>query len=256
MSKSKDFRPFILTLDDDEDFNRLLVKALNKLELDVETTTKEETFFLRLKHTNPSIVIIDLNLGEKFGAGLQIIEHLRREFGESLPIIVMTRRSAPEDISLAFELGASDYITKPLDDLLLVSKIKQFVRISDGKAVLSKTDDFFLPFKQIPIARRKCSFEISLQITEISEYGMKFEGDHFFARGSSLKVQCPLLTEIFGEGRAYLFVVHNNWIDKEAGISGIFVEFDASNENMMAKLRQWLSNRKSLAREVKPDKIR
>ncbi|MBI2519237.1 MAG: response regulator transcription factor [Bdellovibrio sp.] len=245
MSKNKAFRPFILTLDDDEDFNRLLVKTLQKVELDVETTTESETFFQQLKHTNPSIVIVDLNLGEKLGAGLQVIEHIRRERGESLPIIVMTRRSSPEDISLAFELGASDYITKPLDDLLLISKIKQFIRIRDGKAVLTKDDDFFLPFKQIPLGRRKCSFEVSLRITEISEYGVKFEGDHFFARGSSLKIQCPLFTEIFGEDRAYLFVVHNNWVDKDAEICGIFVEFDASNENMMAKLRQWLSNRKA-----------
>ena len=254
MSKNnKSFRPFILTLDDDEAFNRTLVKALNKLELDVETTTNSETFFRRLKHTNPSIAILDLNLGEKFGGGLQVLEQLRTEVGESLPIIVMTRRSAPEDISLAFELGASDYITKPLDDLLLLSKVKQFIRIRDGKAVFSKADDFYLPFKQVPLGQRKCNFEVTLQITEISEYGIKFEGDHFFARGSSLKIQCPLTTEIFGEDRAYLFVVHSNWVDNTVGISGIFVEFDASNEIMMAKLRQWLSGHKSLEVAQKSD---
>ncbi len=243
MSKDKKvFRPFILTLDDDEDFNRLMIKALNQLELDIEATTDTETFFRRLKFTNPSIVIVDLNLGENFGAGLRVIERIRNEFGEFLPIIVMTRRSSPEDISLAFELGASDYLTKPLDDILLIAKVKQFIRIRDGRAVLSKDNDFFLPFKQVPFDRRKCSFEVPLQIVEISEYGMKLEGDHFFARGTSLKIHCALTTEIFEEDRPYLFIVHDNWIDREAEKAGIYVEFDAGNEIMMAKLRQWLSS--------------
>lgn len=246
------FKPFILTLDDDEDFNLLLVKVLKRLHLDVETTDNAEMFFNRLKNSNPSILIIDLNLGEKFGEGLQVIEKVRKEHGEKVPIIVMTKRSSPEDISFAFEMGASDFLTKPLDDVLLIAKVKQFIRIKDGKPLHSIDEDFFLPFKQIPLGKRNCKFHLKLNITEVSEFGMKLEGDHFIARGTPIKIQSDLTKEIFGDDRTYLFTVHKNWIDNDAGKSGIYVEFDANNESMMSKLRIWLLAKGKADVEIKP----
>ncbi|MFZ0042445.1 MAG: response regulator [Solirubrobacteraceae bacterium] len=71
----------------------------------------------------PSIILLDLNMPRKDGrealAEIKADDSLRR-----IPVVVLTTSSDAGDVSRAYELGASSYITKPVSH----SKLAEVMR--------------------------------------------------------------------------------------------------------------------------------
>lgn len=113
----------VLTVDDDPSFNKLMSVYLKKLKYKFLITTTSEDFLTTLKDKPPHICFVDLNLDNRSGVGFQIIQAIRNKLGSDMPIIVLSARSADEDISKAFDCGATDYLSKPVTIEELDSKI-------------------------------------------------------------------------------------------------------------------------------------
>lgn len=73
---------------------------------------------------SPHLVLLDINL--PYFDGFYICRALRKK--SNLPIIITSARSGEMDQVMAIELGADDYITKPLRLELLLAKIKAALR--------------------------------------------------------------------------------------------------------------------------------
>jgi hypothetical protein len=56
-----------------------------------------------------------------------LAEARKHPWGKVLPWVIMTARSSSADAKRAFDLGASDYMTKPVATDLLVAKLKQIM---------------------------------------------------------------------------------------------------------------------------------
>jgi DNA-binding NarL/FixJ family response regulator len=83
--------------------------------LEAETGTDA----LELARTEqPSAVVLDVALPDI--SGYQVCHILRREFGPTLPILLLSDHLEPHDRAAGLLLGADDYVAKPLlaDDLL------------------------------------------------------------------------------------------------------------------------------------------
>jgi CheY-like chemotaxis protein len=62
----------------------------------------------------PDFVLLDLNLPKM--SGLDVLREARQsESLRSLPIVVITSSDAPHDIDKSYALGASSYVTKPVE---------------------------------------------------------------------------------------------------------------------------------------------
>ena len=76
-----------------------------------------------LKH-NPDLVVLDLMLpgiqGEEFCAMLRQ--------NSDIPVIMLTARTAEEDVIKGLGLGADDYVTKPFSPGELLARIKVQIR--------------------------------------------------------------------------------------------------------------------------------
>lgn len=84
----------------------------------------------------PAIVILDLNLPRKDGR--QVLAEVRGdEELRSLPIVVLTSSEAPDDIANSYRLGASCYVTKPVD----LDRFRKVVR---------SIEDFWLSIAVLP----------------------------------------------------------------------------------------------------------
>ena len=60
--------------------------------------------------------------------GYELVESVRRRSETAeLPVIVMTTRARQEHMNLAFELGANDYLTKPVDETKLVKRLEEYL---------------------------------------------------------------------------------------------------------------------------------
>jgi DNA-binding response OmpR family regulator len=72
----------------------------------------------------PELVVLDLMLPGL--NGLEVCKILRAE--STVPIIILTARSAEDDKLLGLELGADDYVTKPFSPRELVARVRVVLR--------------------------------------------------------------------------------------------------------------------------------
>ena len=87
----------------------------------------------QLRAINPDLMVLDVMMpGEN---GLDLTQALRREGAETLPILLLTARGAPEDRIAGFEAGADDYLGKPFEPRELVLRIRALLRRAPPAAV-------------------------------------------------------------------------------------------------------------------------
>lgn len=79
----------------------------------------------------PTLIIIDVFLNHV--DGLYIIEKLRMvEEYRSIPILVVSSRNEPLSLFDALERGAVDYLASPINEDLLIEKVKKYSAASPG----------------------------------------------------------------------------------------------------------------------------
>ena len=75
----------------------------------------------------PSLVLLDLMLPGK--SGLDVCREIRRTPAvAATPVVMLTAKSAEEDVVRGLELGADDYITKPFSRQVLIARIRAALR--------------------------------------------------------------------------------------------------------------------------------
>jgi response regulator RpfG family c-di-GMP phosphodiesterase len=91
----------------------------------VQARTMEQALKL-LERGETEIVISEVDLPQTDGFAL-LKEARQRPWGQKLPWVFLTSRSGRTDAQRAFELGAVDFMTKPVAAELLVAKLRQII---------------------------------------------------------------------------------------------------------------------------------
>ena len=115
----------ILIVDDEQANVRLLERMLEQGGYEHITSTADARKALELYRTmGPDIVLLDLHMPDL--SGLEILEILREEIGPDsyLPIVVITADATPETKLQALVLGAKDFLTKPIDIVETMLRIR------------------------------------------------------------------------------------------------------------------------------------
>ena len=222
----------VLTIDDDPDINKLVKKVLLKEEYLVETTTNFNDFFAAFNKWRPDICLVDLNLDSGNGAGFNILKAIRKKFGDEVSIIIVSRRFSEEDILQAIADGANDYITKPIDDMILISKVN------------STFDDLFkesssLPFYAIATSNRDSYVELDFQLTALHEDSIMVYSSQFIAKGNSVKVYGDLAEKISPD-KVLVTRISDITKNMEDGGYHIKLSFDVDDEKTIKTVRQVL----------------
>lgn len=115
----------------------------------------------------PDLVILDLMLPGM--SGLSVCRQIRGNSAVSgTPIIMLTAKSAEEDVVLGLELGADDYVTKPFSKSVLIARIKAALRrpsittgptLSIGEVVLDKSSRS-ASLAGVPISLTRSEFDL------------------------------------------------------------------------------------------------
>lgn len=79
-----------------------------------------------LEQGEVEVVVSELDLTPQDGFAL-LAEVRRRDWGKHLPWVVVTARASAADAKRAFELGVSDFVTKPIATDLFVTKLRQIM---------------------------------------------------------------------------------------------------------------------------------
>ena len=86
------------------------------------------------------LLILDWNMPGK--NGMQVLEWMGEAMEDRPPVIMMTSRTAKQDISDALNAGADDYITKPEDPAVIAARINAALRRREGAAAMDTTAQY------------------------------------------------------------------------------------------------------------------
>ncbi len=117
----------ILIIDDEEDILELVRYNLEQEGYRVEGASDGESGLKAAIREMPDLVLVDLMLPGM--DGLEVCRHLRsNNRTASIPVIMLTAKSAESDRVVGLELGADDYVTKPFSPRELAARVKAVLR--------------------------------------------------------------------------------------------------------------------------------
>ena len=121
-------KPHVLIIDDDPIVHRILQVWLTKQGFEVLDAFKgEEGLELTVKN-HPDLILLDIMMPEM--DGFEVCRRIKaKDDTRDIPIIFISAKAESEDRVQGLELGASDYITKPLDKGEVIARIQLQVKL-------------------------------------------------------------------------------------------------------------------------------
>lgn len=117
----------ILLVDDEPDILQFLSYNLEKEGYKVYTAENGDEGVKKTKDLSPSLVLMDVMMPTM--DGIEACQIIRDDSNISQPVIAFLTSRAEDYSQIAgFEVGADDYITKPIRPRLLISKVKSLLR--------------------------------------------------------------------------------------------------------------------------------
>ncbi len=122
--------PTILIVEDEDSFVEALTVGLNREGFRVEVAQDGATALTRFHEVKPDLVLLDLMLPRI--SGIDVCREIRKT--STVPIIMVTAKSAEIDMVVGLEVGADDYITKPYRMRELVARLRALLRRASMEA--------------------------------------------------------------------------------------------------------------------------
>jgi signal transduction histidine kinase len=113
----------ILVVDDSESIRLYMKRVLEPLNVEVTEAETGDQALKLIRENEYDLVFLDIEM--PIMSGLEVTKRVRKQLGFMYtPIIVMTGLQQPELIQEAFDVGATDYITKPLSSIEIHARLK------------------------------------------------------------------------------------------------------------------------------------
>ncbi len=116
----------ILVVDDDANARLVMRAALRKAGYDVVLAEGGEDALARYREAPPDLVMLDVEMPGLDGH--QVCAALRAEAGPLLPIVMVTGMDDLQSVEMAYEHGATDFISKPVNWALIGYRVRYLFR--------------------------------------------------------------------------------------------------------------------------------
>lgn len=158
----------ILIADDEPDILEIISYNLVMNGYEVETAKDGDQAIQKAKQFNPDLIILDIMMPKK--NGIEVCKILRSQpaFEQTL-IVFLTALNDELSHVKGLELGADDFITKPISPKIMISKVNAFFRrlnkpddssgISIGDLRI-EPEEYMVYLKNEPISLAKKEFEL------------------------------------------------------------------------------------------------
>ncbi len=132
--------PAILAVDDNPANLSLLFDVLDEANFEVLISQSGESALKRAESANPDIILLDVMMPGI--DGFETCRHLKsNEATKAIPVIFMTALTETVDKVKGLELGAVDYITKPIQPEEVLARIKTHIMIQHLQQDLQRKND-------------------------------------------------------------------------------------------------------------------
>ena len=135
------YKGFKLLIVDDNANNLFSLRSLIEAHMDVkvlEAGSGQQALDIALASPDIDLIILDIQMPEMDGFQTASMLKIRKKT-QDIPIIFLTAAfKADEFLQKGYELGAADYLLKPIDDNLLLNKISTYFRLIEKERELNR----------------------------------------------------------------------------------------------------------------------
>src|SRR5699024_2886219 len=166
----------ILVVDDEQPIADILKFNLEKEGYEVICAYDGDEAIELAESDNPDLILLDIMLPNKDGN--EVCREIRKT--QNMPIIMLTAKDDEIDKVLGLELGADDYVTKPISNREVVARVKANLRRHQQVA-----DDTVKPNKDIEIGTlviHPDAYTVSKNGKELELTHRELELLHYLAR--------------------------------------------------------------------------
>jgi signal transduction histidine kinase/DNA-binding response OmpR family regulator len=147
----------ILVVEDNADVRKYICDPLKPLYTVVEASDGKEGI-IKAKKMIPDLIVSDIMMPEV--DGYQLCRELKRDIATShIPIILLTAKGSEQSIIEGLETGADDYITKPFNSKMLLTRIKNLIELRRQL--------------QLKIQRQKMLLPTEIEVSSVDEKFLK-----------------------------------------------------------------------------------
>lgn len=124
----------ILVIDDDTAITELMGMLLKTFGFEVLTTNISAEGIRLAREENPNVILLDLMMPEL--DGWQVCKAIRQT--SNVPILILSAINDPRMVASVLDVGADDFLVKPVPSGVLVANIKKLMRRNTGALDMSK----------------------------------------------------------------------------------------------------------------------
>ena len=116
-------RKKILVVDDSKTALFMVLTILRKERYELVTACDGQQALQVAGAERPDLILMDVVMPNK--TGFEACRELKqREDTKAIPVILVTTRGEGENVEAGFESGCNDYVTKPIDSVELLAKLR------------------------------------------------------------------------------------------------------------------------------------
>ena len=170
-------RPTILVVDDTPD-NLVLMTGLLKEKYSVKVANNGERGLWLAQTVDPALILLDIMMPGM--DGFEVFRRLKAdERTENIPVIFVTAKSEITDETRGLELGAADYITKPISPPVVLARVRTQLMLKSATDFLRGKSDVL----EREVARRTAEIQelqdaVVLAMASLAETRDNETGNH------------------------------------------------------------------------------
>ncbi|WP_198526379.1 response regulator transcription factor [Halarcobacter anaerophilus] len=155
----------VLLIEDDEDVIVWIKEYLEEFGFEVSALTTVTDAISNISVNSYNIILLDINLPDFYG--YEVLKHIQSNKND-IPVIVISAYSDRKTKLHAFKLGASDYMTKPIDLEELEARIRVHTKSNspDFQNKLFFVRDNTIFFQDKALSLTKTEFELLSKLIE------------------------------------------------------------------------------------------
>jgi len=128
----------VLVVDDNEQNRELIVAYLESLECKVSAASDGAEALEKVRDGGYHLILLDIMMPRM--SGFEVCRKLKSDPAtRDVPILMVTALTEMGDIERAVECGTDDFVSKPINRLELLTRVKNLLRVSHLKNELDRT---------------------------------------------------------------------------------------------------------------------
>ena len=132
-----EYRGNLLVVDDNEMNRDMLSRRLSRLGHTVVTAENGQKTLGLIEQQSFDVILLDIMMTGI--SGIEVLKIIRQSYSTSeLPVIMVTAKGDSEDVVKALKLGANDYVIKPLDFPVVLTRVQTQLEVCRSHKTLKK----------------------------------------------------------------------------------------------------------------------